>query len=189
MKKNRPTAVDLFRQTLSKEDDVELMELTKLPGTAITVVYQWLLGHGYRNSLTSVYNWHKQNRAIGAEAAKLNAACEAYEGLEPEKILNRIMVSYTNLLEISLREINLPGSPKIEAQEYLRLLPSLSREIRGTVAASNQLQYISDRRLIEREGAHRMSQELQAIFAGGPFESALKEGISSVLLKLEQDMQ
>jgi hypothetical protein len=187
MKKNRPTAVDLFRQTLSSEDDAELLELAKLPGTAITTVYEWLVGHGYRNSLTSVYNWHKQHRAIGAEAAKINAACEAFEGLQPEKMLNRIAVLCTNLLEMGLKEINLPGNP-IEAQEHLRLLPSLCREIRGTVAAINQLQYISDRRLTELNGAHRMAVELRAIFAGSSFESALDEAISSALIKLGQDM-
>ncbi len=187
MRKPRPTAVDLFRESLSAEDDAELMKLVKLPGTPITTVYEWLVSHKYPASLSSVYNWHKQHRAIGAEAAKINAACEAYEGLQPEKMLNRIMVLCTNLLEMGLEQINLPGNP-IEAQEYLRLLPSLCREIRGTAAALNQLRYISDRRLIELNGAHRMAQELRAIFAGSSFESALDEAISSALIKLGQDM-
>lgn len=186
MAKQRPTKVDEFRHDLSPELDAELLRIADLPNISVPEIHKWLLEQGFVGSLRCIYTWHEQHRKVGAAAQKFNKLLEDYQGASSEKALQKLLVVFTEQLDVALTNIGSAEEP-ISGADYLKALPHLGREIRSCVTAMNSLTTIRDRKALEVAGAFRMAAELRLIFEESAFLDALEEAIKSAMLKIEDE--
>lgn len=185
-RKPRPGLVDEFRATLEEELDNELVRLANLPNISVTEIYNWLVTNGYKGSLNSTYTWYTNYKRAGEKAQVFNALLKEYEGVEAEKVLQRLLVTLSEQLDTAINSITTAEKP-VSPTEYLRLLPQLGRELRSVVTAINTLQFLKERRELEMAGALRMANELKNIFKDTPFEIPLSEGVRSIMLEMEEE--
>lgn len=185
-RKPRPTKVDEFRHSLTPEQDDEFIRIAGLPNIAVRDIYGWLVDQNYQGSIRGVYTWFEGHRKAGEKAEKFNQLLESYEGVAAEKVLQKLLVTFTEQLDTAIINLSTANEP-LAAGDWLKALPHLGREIRSCVTAMNQLATIRDRKSLEMAGAWRACQELKLIFVDGPFESALEEAIKSVMTRIENE--
>lgn len=189
-RKPRPTAVDEFRRQLSKDDDIDLIRLLKLPGMTGIEVYNYLNSLGYTGSLKSVYNWMSQQKVTGEKAEQINELLSDYQGIEVDKVLEKLLGLLTQQLDVAITKLtstnNIEGQD-IPLSEYVRTLPQLGRELRGCVQLANSLQFVKDKRTLELGGAFRMGKELEDTFKDSPFYESLCEAVLAAMEKFEGD--
>lgn len=185
-RKRRPTAVDEFRQSLSADQEAELMRLIDLPGIAVTEIYNQLLEWGFKGSVNSTYNWYEGIRKEGEQAKIFNAMLTAYDGVNVEPTLRKLTVVLSNHLDNITAVLTKPDI-KLDPRESLRQLANIGRELRTAVTAYNELQTIRDRKGLEIAGAQRLANELRGTFKDSPFGEALEEAIKSAMILIEED--
>lgn len=185
-RKPRPTKVDEFRHSLTPEQDDEFIRIAGLPNIAVRDIYGWLVDQNYQGSIRGVYTWFDSHRRAGEKAEKFNQLLESYEGVAAEKVLQKLLITFTEQLDTAIEQLALSDQP-LQAGDWLKALPHLGREIRSCVTAMNQLATIRDRKAIEMAGVYRACQELRLIFVDGPFETALEEAIKSVTTRIENE--
>lgn len=171
---------------MSPELDAELLRIADLPSVSIPDFHKWLIEIGFKGSLRCVYTWHEAHRKVGAAAQKFNKLLEDYEGASGEKALQKLLVVFTEQLDVALTNLGTVEEP-ISGADYLKALPHLGREIRSCVTAMNTLSSIRDRKALEVAGAWRMAAELRLIFEESAFLDALEEAIKSAMLKIEDE--
>lgn len=189
-RKPRPTAVDEFRRSLNKDDDLDLIRLLKLPGVTGIEIYNYLNSLGYTGSLKSVYNWMAQQKVTGEKAEQINELLSDYQGIEVDKVLEKLLGLLTQQLDVAITKLtstnNIEGQD-IPLSEYVRTLPQLGRELRGCVQLANSLQFVKDKRTLELGGAFRMGKELEDTFKNSPFYESLCEAVLAAMDKFEGD--
>lgn len=189
-RKPRPTAVDEFRRSLNKDDDLDLIRLLKLPGVTGIEIYNYLNSLGYTGSLKSVYNWMAQQKVTGEKAEQINELLSDYQGIEVDKVLEKLLGLLTQQLDVAITKLtstnNIEGQD-IPLSEYVRTLPQLGRELRGCVQLANSLQFVKDKRTLELGGAFRMGKELEDTFKDSPFYESLCEAVLAAMDKFEGD--
>lgn len=186
--------VDLFRRdNLSPEEDQELIDLVNSPAVTTLVVQSWLESKGAESiSAHAVNRWVKKTKKEGERAKLYNSLLSNYDGADIQRALYPLIVELAGQMENAISviegcDILSPESP-IHAAEWLRILPALSREVRGCVTELHKMQHIQDIQEIEMSGAMRIAKELRAIFADTAFEEALNEGIRSAMMRIESEL-
>lgn len=177
--------VDSFRSTINSDRDAEFIRIASLPNQNITSLHRWLCDEGYKGSYQSVCNWHESWRKSGKKAEALNKLTSEYIGVIPEQALQKILVEFANLLDLSLEQVLSAPDEDIKAVDYLKQLPHIAREVRSCAEAINQLKYVGDRKAAELAGAMRVITELRLIYQDTPTESSIEEAIKSITARLE----
>lgn len=167
------------------DDDDELIHLSKLPGITGIELYNYLQNLGFGGSLKSVYNWYAQQKVTGEKASQINELLQDYQGIEVDSVLQKLLGLLTQQLDIAISKLASGESQDLSISDYIRTLPQLARELRGSVQLSNSLQYVRDKRSLELGGAFRMGRELEDTFKDSPFYVALQEGIAAAMEKFE----
>lgn len=187
MRKFAQGKVDEFRTHLHPDRDAEFIRIANQPNQNITVLHRWLLDEGYRGSYQSVCNWYGSFKRSGEKAQRFNDMAQTFTGVIPDLALQKIMVTFGNLLDDYLDQVAIAEPGTIEPSEYLRVIPHIAREVRSCAGVIHQLKYMSDRKSAEQAGAYRLHQELLLVFTDTPFEAALTEALKSAMTRIETE--
>jgi hypothetical protein len=183
-RKQRQTAAGEFIETIGANNKAQLERFLAIPNIAAREIYDFLVDLGFKGSLNSVYNWFEQKQQAGKQAEVLNVLLKEYQGVDHSRILEKLLVTLSVQLDGAIAAIS---TQQIDGEHYIKALPAICRELNNTIATYNELRYVKDRRGLELSGAARLGRELVTLFKNEAFIEALEEGISAILLKMEEN--
>jgi hypothetical protein len=183
-RKSRQTAAGEFIDKIGANNKVQLERFLTIPNIAAKEIHEFLVDLGFQGSLNSVYNWLEQQQAAGVKAAALNVLLKDFQGVDHGKILEKLIVTLSVQLDNAIEAIE---NQRVDAEHYVKIFPSICRELSSIISTYNELRYVKDRKSLEMAGATRLARGLMILFKGEAFAEALEEGISSVVLEMEEN--
>lgn len=185
--RNRPQhKVDSLRATMTAERRTEFDEFCKFNRNT-TDIRRLLEDWGYKISQGAVQNWYRATFPIGEQAKRFNLLANQYVGVEVVDALQKMLVVNATMIDQLMIAFDSPSSENFRVENFISMIPSLSREVRACASELNDLRYHRDRASLEVAGAYRAIQELRLIFKDTPFENALDEAAKSVLMRIEDE--
>jgi hypothetical protein len=165
--KERPLKVDIFRASLTPDQDESLMEILELPNPSIDTVINYLKQYGYEGSWTSVRNWYLRAKKKGEKAQRLNMLVETYKGVDQNSILYKLLVDSLEQLD-RMREVLDMDESDLSAKEVLKVYPAVAREVRSCVEALEKKEQLADFASAEKNGAMYVVEKLLETFKDQP---------------------
>lgn len=177
--------VDHLLSDLPKEDYEHFFEMARRK-KRYADLQAWLKEKtGETVSIHGIGKWYHHNFPVGKEAKFINEIGATFSGADAEKVLSMLLVQAAKLFSTGMNSLE-KEAPNVEPNQWLGILPSYAREIRG---AANELSNIKYHDVGEAElaGAQRACDLLMTIFVDTPFEAGLREAVRGVMKQVESE--
>lgn len=180
---NKAQSVQDFVDLLPQEIFTYIMSLVSEPYPPEKQIYQVLIdfgnesGNKFTLGFTCIKAWVRTKQKAGKLAEQHNQKIkEQWNGVDVSMSLAyKVGGEMSKLMDKGLEVVN-NNADKISAQEWLRALPNIGREMNNTLKIANEFKNINDRRDLVFAGAYRMQQEILETFKDNPvlYEAVLE---------------
>jgi hypothetical protein len=132
------------------------------------------------------HSWYEREYPVGDEIKQFNMELRKFQGVDTEKIPQRLIVDLVKLSEHAMTKLRDEALAGIDTSEILKTLPPLIAQIRGLNKDAEK--YKAERTIHETrmEAAQIVVQTMLATFKDQPAEDAIQTAVIDAMLEVER---